>query len=71
MRGVESGRSERVAIRRKGGRTVGGSGWGRVRLGECESCGGVSCCGGVRSALYLSQGRATFLSFRAERVRFL
>ena len=34
-------RSERVAIRRKGGRTAGGCGWGWVCLSECESCRGM------------------------------
>ena len=34
-------RSERVAIRRKGGRTVCWRGWGLVLLGECESCAGI------------------------------
>ena len=37
----ESVRSERVAIRRKGGRTICGRSWGWVCLSECESCRGM------------------------------
>ena len=36
----ESGLSERVTIRRKGGRMVYGRGWCKILLSECESCGG-------------------------------
>ena len=54
----ESGLSERVAIRRKGGRTVCGSGWGWVRLGACAGFVVRGLCGRVRTALHLSQGRA-------------
>ena len=58
MRGCESVRSERVAIRWKGGRTICGCGLGLVCLGECAGfvVWGVE---GVRTALHLSQGRAT------------
>ena len=53
----ESGRSERVAKRRKGGRTTCGRGWGWVCLSGCESF-GAWVAEGVRTALHLSQGRA-------------
>ena len=41
VRGCESVRSERVAIRRKGGRTVCGRGLGLVCLSECGALWGV------------------------------
>ena len=54
----ERGRSERVAKRRKGGRTACGCGVGGGLLGcVCGLC-GVGRAKGVRTALHLSQGRA-------------
>ena len=53
--------SERVEIRRKGGRTVCWCGWSVGLFGcVCGLC-GVWGAEGVRTALHLSQGRAGFI----------